>query len=206
MSKILTAWKNEATGEIHLPKGRLVWPAILKPKRSRKFPDRDPQFSTGLLIPKAANIDAAIEEVARVGVEVHGKGWKDKNLHKCLKKTASVDKLAEFADEFPFFLNATANEGFPPFVFGPNAKPFAGEESEVYSGRWAIITGGAWGSKTGQGNIGWNLNRVQLLDHDEAIAGGRVATADGFEAVEVGGGAPAGASKAFASTSDDIFG
>lgn len=206
MSKLLQAWKNEATGEIHLPKGRLVWPALIEAKRSRKFPDRAPQFSSGILIPKAANIDALVEEISRVGVEVHGKSWKDKPLHKCLKKTGTVDKLAEFADEFPFFLNATANEGFPPFVFGPNAKPFAGDASEVYSGRWAVITGNAWGSKTGQGNIGWNLNRCQLLDHDEAIAGGRVATAEGFEAVEVGGAAPSGGEgSAFAKTSDDIF-
>lgn len=193
MSKLQTAWKNEATGDIHSPKGRLLWPKLLKAERSRKFPERAPQFSGGLLIPKAANIDALKEEIARVGAEVHGKDWSKKGLNLCLKQTASIEKLAEFAEAFPYLLNAAANEGFPPFVFGPDAKPYnAADVSGVYGGRWAVIAGSAWGSKTGKGNVGWNLNRVQLLDHDEPIGGGRSATAEGFEAVEVSGSAPSG--------------
>lgn len=192
MSDYDTATRDDS-GEIISCKGRLIWPNLLEAKQSRKFPDRAPQFGSGLLLPAGANIDAIKEEIDRVGKEVHGVNWKkNKSLNLCLKKTGDNEKLAEFAEKFPLFLSAAANADFPPFVFGPDALPFKGSSSEVYGGRWAVISGSAWGVKTGNGNIGWNLNRVQLLDHDEPIAGGRVATSSGFKKVAVAAGkAPA---------------
>lgn len=193
--KHLTAWVNNETGEVFSPKGRLVYPALLEAKVNRKFPNNPPKFQTLLLIPKAANIDAIKAEIGRAAAGTHGAGWQKKKLRLPLKKTDDNPKLAEYAAEFPFCLDASANKDFPPFVFGPDAKPFKGESSEVYSGRWAVIAGSAWGYNTGSDGVGWNLNRIQLLDHDEAIAGGRVATAAGFEAADVSGSAP---------TTDDV--
>jgi hypothetical protein len=201
MSKLLTAWVNEATGEIFSPKVRLVWPNLLVAKANRKVPDSKPKFSCVALIPKDANIDVIKTEIARAAQEKHGAKWKTMKLRMPLGKTEDEPKLAEFAEEFPFVLKPSANEDFPPFVFGPDAKPFKGQPSEIYGGRWAIVVGGGWGYDTGSSGVGWNLNRVQLLDHDEPIGGGRVATADGFDIADVGA-APSGSK---ATSTDDIF-
>lgn len=202
MSKHLTAWLNEDTGEIMSPKVRLVWPNFLVAKPNKKIPGSKPKFGCVALIPKAADIEAIKTECARAAEEKHGKKWKEVKLRKCLVKTADeFPNLAELAEEYPHALKPSANEDFPPFVFGPDGKPFKGASSEIYGGRWAIIAGGAWGYDTGSSGVGWNLNRVQLLDHDEPIGGGRVETASGFDAADIG--AAPGAGKP--SSTDDIF-
>jgi hypothetical protein len=107
-------------------------------------------------------------------------------------------------------IRAAANEGFPPFIYGPNAQPFKGDASEIYSGRWAVVAGNFFGYDNVSKGVSFGLNRIQLLDHDDAIAGGRVATNAGFEPVEVsgtsfdvGGGK---SEKKAAASSDDVFG
>jgi hypothetical protein len=202
MSKLLTAWVNEETGEIFSPKVRLVWPNFLVAKANKKVPDSKPKFSAVGLIPAAANIDVIKTEIQRAAQEKHGAKWKTIKLRMPLVKTADdFPNLAELAEEFPYALKPSANEDFPPFVFGPDAKPFKGQASEIYSGRWGILVGNAWGYDTGSSGVGWNLNRVQLLDHDEPIGGGRVATAAGFDVADVGA-APSGNK---ATSTDDIF-
>lgn len=189
MSKFLTAWKNEKTGEIHSPKLRLVYPTFFEAKINRTLPEgpaNKPKFSCLGLIPKNADISMMIEDVKRAGLEKMGKDWSTLVIDskRPILATKNFLKLAEFADEFPFVLKASANAEYPPFIFGPDAKRVT-DHSQAYNGRWAVIAGGAWGYTTGSKGIGWNLGRVQLLDHDEVIAGGRVETAEGFEAVGI---------------------
>lgn len=201
MTSLLKAWKNEDTGEIFSPKLRLVWPNFLVAKANRKVPDSKPKFNCVGLIPKAADIEAIKEEIYRAAAEKHGVKWKTIKLRMPLGKTEDEPKLAEYAGEYTYVLKPSANEDFPPIIFGPDAKPFKGASSEIYGGRWAIITGGAWGYTTGSLGVGWNLNRVQLLDRDEPIGGGRDTSNAGFEAADVGA-APGGGT---ASSTDDIF-
>lgn len=202
MSKYLTAWKNEATGEIMSPKGLLVWPTLLEPRGNKKYPANAPKFSCGLLIPKAANVDLIKSELYRVAEEKYGKDFRKKKVDYPLLKTTEQEKLAAFAGDYPYFLKTSASKDFAPFVVGPNAKPFEGDASDIYSGRSGIIAGGAWpwGQNVG---VGWNLSRVQLLDHGEAlpVGGGSIRTVEGFESVDVG--ASGGET---AKTADDVFG
>src|SRR5947208_2438286 len=124
--KHLMAWLNEDTGEIMSPKLRLVWPTFLVAKANKKIPGSKPKFSCVGLIPAAANVDAIKEEVQRAALEKHGKKWKEIKLRMPLSKTEDEPKLAEFAEDFPLILKPSANEEFPPFVFGPDGKPFKG--------------------------------------------------------------------------------
>lgn len=209
MSKYLIAWLNEATGDIHSPKVRMVYPTLLEPKANRKIPGSALKFNVIGLIPKVATFDLMSAEVVRAATEKHGKDWKLKKLRMPLVKTTDEPKLAQYAEEFPYLLKASANADFPPFVYGPDAKRFTGKPQDIYSGRWAVIAGLAWGYDIGSLGVGWNLNRIQLLDHDEVIAGGRVDTAEGFEAVaaadeptKTSGAVPGGK----AVSTDDIFG
>lgn len=196
---------NAETGEVFTPKGRFVWPSFLEARTNKKFPDKPPTFSGVILLPKAANIDAIKVEIGRAAQEKHGADWRKKvKADKFpLKKTSDNPKLEEYAVDFPFYLTASANADFKPVVFGPDTKPFDGKSSEIYGGRWGVIAGKAWGYDKGSNGVGWNLDRVQLLDHDEPIGGGRNTSSDGFEKVESAGTAPAGA--AGGKTTDSAF-
>jgi hypothetical protein len=196
MSNHAKAWINEKTGDIHSPKGRLVWPHLLEARANPKIVGSKKKFNAVLLIPAGADITVISNEIKAKAEAEFGKDWAKKKLRFPLVKTADEPKLAEYADKFPYVLKPSANEEFPPFVYSPNAQRYQGDGSDIYSGRWAIVAGTAWTYTTGSNGIGWNLNRVQLLDHDETIAGGRVDTSEGFEAVDV----PTGGS------TDDVFG
>lgn len=204
MSKLLKAWLNEDTGEIMSPKMRLVFrPALFTAVPNPKVPGSKNKFSCVALIPADADIEAIKNEIYRAAEETHGKKWKEIKLRKPLVKTADeFPRLAEYAEAFPYALKPSANEDFPPTVFGPDAKPFKGDKSEVYGGRWCVISGAAWGYTTGSLGVGWNLNRVQLLDHDERLgSAGGITSASGFDAADIG--APAGGGKP--ASTDDIF-
>lgn len=212
MSKLLRAWFNEGTSEYFTPKIRLVYPALLEPKANRKYPNNAPKFSATALVPKAADIAVIVEAVNQIAVNLWGADWKKKAaedpslaVKMPIKKTANYEKLAEFADEYPLMIRVSANAEYPPVLFGPDAKPLVKREaSEVYGGRWAAMSLNAWGPKPENKNVNrfvsLGVQRVQLLDHDDAIATGRIGTAEGFEAIE--GVSIAGAASGSA---DDLF-
>jgi hypothetical protein len=208
MSKLLTAWFNAETNEFFSPKLRMVYPKFITPEINKAYPANPPKFSGLGLIPKAANIDALREAVLKLTVSLYGANWKDKDpaVKMPIKKTAGNDKLAEFADEFPFFISVGSTQEYPPAVFGPDAKPFTGQQADVYGGRWAIYTMDVWGPKPEKKDVNrfvsLGIKRVQILDHDERIAsGGGIRTNDGFTAADVGA-APGGNAPL---STDDIF-
>jgi hypothetical protein len=197
--KHMKAWFNEATNEFFTPKVRLVYPQLLEPKINRKFPANPPKFSTIGLVPKAADIAVIVAEVQRIAASLWGADWKQKAaedpslaVKMPIKRTANYEKLKEYAEEYPLFLNVSANADYPPSVFGPDTKPVNREKTgEVYGGRWAVMALNIWGPKPENKNINrfvsLGLQRAQLLDHDEPIATGRIGTAEGFDAADVGG-------------------
>jgi hypothetical protein len=206
MSKILKAWFNEGTNEYFTPKVRLVYPALLEPKANRKYPNNPPKFSATALVPKAADIAVIIAAVNKVAADLWGADWKQKAqddpslaVKMPIKQTKNQEKLAEYADDYPLLLRVSANADYPPTLFGPDTKPLVKREaSEVYGGRWAIMSLNVWGPKPENKNVNrfvsLGVQRVQLLDHDDAIATGRIGTAEGFEAIEgvtIGGGGSA---------------
>lgn len=197
MSKLLKAWLNEATGEYFTPKVRFIYPVLLEPKVNKKFPTNPPKFSAVALVPKDADISVIAAEVSRFAASLYGADWKAKAQEDPalavkipIKKTANNEKLAEFAAEYPLLINVSANLDFPPAVFGPDKKPIAKDSTgEVYGGRWGVMALNVWGPKPENKNINrfvsLGLQRVQLLDHDELIATGRIGTAEGFEEASV---------------------
>jgi hypothetical protein len=198
MSKLLTAWYNEKTDEIHLPKGRLVWPDSLltaKAFKKNRSPDAPKKHSTTVLIPAAANLDVLKKMMVDVAVARFGQDWQKKNLRNPLIKSVDDAKLTEYAEAFPWFARTSTGADYPPFIFGPDAQRFTGDPSDIYSGRWAVVTVRPYAFDNEGRGISLGLQRVQLLDHDEVIVGGRMETNSGFDAVDVGapasgGGAP----------------
>jgi hypothetical protein len=184
--KLKVAWFNEATNEFFTPKVRLVYPTLLEAKANKKYPTNPPKFSASALVPKTADIGAIIGAVQKLAQELYGVNWKEKEVKLPIKKTAAFDKLAEYAEAYPLMIRTSANADFPPFLLGPDAKPLLKREaSEVYGGRWAVMALNVWGPKPENKDvnrfISLGVQRVQLLDHDDPIASGRVATAEGFD-------------------------
>jgi hypothetical protein len=204
--KLVKAWFNEATGEYFTPKVRLVYPALLEAKVNKKYPNNPPKFSATALVPKAADISVITAEVSKLAQSLYGANWKDPELAVKLpiKKTANYEKLAEYAADYPLMIRVSANAEYPPALFGPDKKPIDRDKaSEVYGGRWAILACNIWGPKPENKNVNrfvsLGVQRVQLLDHDEPIATGRIGTADGFDAIETS--AKSGGN----GSSDDLF-
>lgn len=203
---------NEATNEYFTPKVRFVYPVFLEAKINKKFPTNPPKFSGIALVPVDANIDVLVKEVQRLAASLYGADWKAKAADDPalavkipIKKTANYEKLAEYAKDFPLMLNVSANADFPPTVFGPDTKPIPKDKAgEVYGGRWGIMALNVWGPKPENKNVNrfvsLGLQRVQLLDHDEPIATGRIGTAEGFEAIS-----DVGAKSGGNVSADDLF-
>jgi hypothetical protein len=196
---------NEATGEIFVP-GRMVWPTLFEARGIKNKPDSKPKFSVSVLIPKAVKLDwerfkdggecrdPLTKNIAEAAAGKFSSKWRDRKLLMPLFKSVDEPKFRELAEEYPYFLRGSATPEYPPFLFGPDAKPFdRSKQSDVYSGRWAIVAGSAYAYDNVQKGVNFGMNRVQFLDHDEPIAGGRVQTAEGFEAVTFAPGASADA-------------
>jgi hypothetical protein len=210
--KLMKAWFNEATNEYFTPKVRLVYPVLLEPKANRKYPNNPPKFSSIGLVPKAADISVLVGEVQKIAAGLYGADWKQKAaedpglaVKMPIKKTANYEKLKEYADEYPLFINVSANADFPPRVFDHAKQPVSKEKTgEVYGGRWAVMAVNVWGPKPENKNVNRfvsiGLQRIQLLDHDEQIATGRIGTAEGFESIAV-----SGASGGAADSTDALF-
>jgi hypothetical protein len=193
--KLLKAWHNEATGEYMTCKMRFVYPVFLEAKTNKKFPNNPPKFSGIGLVPKACDISVISTAVLKFAADLYGANWREKAAEDPtlavkipIKKTANNDKLKEFAEEYPLLINVSANADFPPVIFGPDAKPLPADKrtaNEVYGGRWGAMAVNIWGPKPENKNINRfvsiGLQRVQLLDHDDPIATGRIATAEGFD-------------------------
>lgn len=194
------AFFNKAVGEFFTPRIVLAWPNVLTARRVKGDEKSDPRFTVSGLIPKEYDISVLLEEHARAARDEHGKDWeKNKKLRRAIDKTADDQGLEEFAEEYPFFIKASAKEAYKPLIYGPNIKAWDGEASEIYSGRKALLGGKFFAYKTGKGGVSFGLNRVILLEHGEhlPLAGGGprpLTDTSGFEAVDVGDG---GASEMF---------
>lgn len=208
MSKLLKAWYNEPTEEYFTCKIRLAYPALIEPQVNKKFPNNPAQFSTSGLVPKGGDISVIQQAVIAFAERMYGANWKDKEVKLPIKKTAAYDKLAEYADEYPLFIRTSANVDFPPILFAANLAPFdKTRRQDIYGGRWAVLALNLWGPKPEKKDINrfvsLGLKRVQLLDHDDVIASGRITTPDGFEAVS--GGAVSGGTPGAGTSADDLW-
>ena len=189
MSTMNTATKL-ASGNIRTPKGRMVYPSLFEPSLPKGETDKEKaRYQVTLLIPKGANIDvlkAAVKEVLDENVsEAKRKTTKVKTP---FLKTEDQERFAEFAEDYPVMIRCNAK--FKPEVVSPTAKAVSADDEadEVYSGRFARITVRPffYDHPTGGKGVSLGLQNVQLLDHADPIAGGRVRAESEFEAVSTG--------------------
>lgn len=188
------------SGNIITPAVRLMWCRdVLKPgTRKGAKPTDEAKYSTGLLIPKSADLSLLKVAVKEAAVDKFGeKGAETIKPSKLpFKRTEDIPQLAELADEYPVFLNASAKQ--KPQVVDHTMNPVTDEE-DVYSGRWAKVSlnAYAWSHDEGGKGVSLGLNNIQLLEHDEQLAGGRASAEDEFEPAGVDNGSDGSAASVF---------
>lgn len=184
--KMLTAVKLES-GNYRTPKGRILYPNLFKASLPKGETDQaKAKFGLSLLIPKGADMKAITEAVNEVLADnVTQKMRATTKVKMPFLKTEDQPRFAEFADDFPTMIRCGAN--YRPDVIGPTNRAIKEEDEadEVYGGRWARISVRPyfWKHPTGGNGISLGLQNVQLLDHDDQIAGGRVRAESEFESV-----------------------
>lgn len=189
-------------GSIITAKCRLIYPSLFTPtdmKGNTSNTDENKlKYRLGVLVPKGANTEYLKKRVDEVYGEM-SKADQEKG-RKPYVKTADVNSLAKFADEFPLLLRC--NSKFAPGVVGPALQSL--QEDECYSGRWGRVTLNPYTYPSidgGKPGVALGLQNVQYLDHDDVIGGARVQAEDEFEAVtDVDDGDDSG------STADDLLG
>jgi hypothetical protein len=168
------------TGDIVTPAGRLMYGAFFEPRVMKGETDMSKaKYSATLLLPAKADL-TAIEEA----IEEASAGKKGKWRHPLLD-TADNERLAEYAEEFPVFIRC--NSKYRPDVIDRHKESVRqeNESDEVYNGRWARFTVRPffYDAQMNKG-VSLGLQNVQLLQHDEVLAGGRISASSQFDAVE----------------------
>lgn len=199
------------TGTIRTPKFRMNYPSLLTPN-TRNEPRKDKagkeyhNYELGMLIPPTADISMLRKAASDAAIEEHGiekiKDWQARERWNspfldAFKKSRTERNPEGIEWMQGWILIRTKTKDAPQVVNGQNRR--VDDESEIYGGRWAVATVVASAyPPIGGGNagVGFYLQNVQLLDHDERIGGGRASAEDEFEVVvDTDGG-----------TTDDVMG
>lgn len=197
MSAENKAYIHPKTGNVVLPKGKILWHSVFKPRKGRNGQEGKHEFN--LLFGKDADLSVAKEQAVEAGKDKHSKAFREangkwpKSLLTPFKRTADNDKLVaalEAADikveDFPVYMGMKSKD--KPGIVGPNGRVVEDEE-QVYSGRWARSTVDFFGYDNESKGVSAGLKNIQLLDNDDelVVGGGRVSPETEFDAVEGAG-------------------
>lgn len=192
------AVKSEKTGNIILPAARMVYASLFtatKPSRSETDPKRF-QWALTALIPAGFDLsalEAEIQQLFKDNVPEAKRAttkWKNPIL-----KTADQGTLALYADDFPITLR-TNSKAFQkdgkaraaPEVIDAKGNPVGSdkEADETYNGRWARVSIRPfwYPANDGLAGVSLGLQNVQLLWHDDPLAGGKAKASSDFEPVD----------------------
>lgn len=192
------AYVHPKSGNLMSPVCRMIWPSLFAPTKMREQAEDQAKHQITILIPKDADITALQTAAKDAATEKFG-AKKTTGIRSPFRKTEEKDKLAEFAEDYPFYITARSKD--KPGVVGPSGKAVDDPE-QVYSGRHCRVSMQAFAYDTaGNKGVSFGLQNVQLLDHDDPlnVGGGRVAAESEFDAVE-------GVSGNDGASADDIFG
>lgn len=206
--------RESVGGNVITPKAKISYPYLLEPNPRAKTHDGKSKYTTSILIPPGADITLlkqAAEKAAREefgerleGLISSGK-FKSPFLDAYAKsKTEKNPGGDEWAKGWVLIRSSSIQK--PGVVDHMNNN--VDDASQIYPGRWACISLRPFTYST-DGNIGvsFGLQNVQLLDHDDPIAGTAVRAENEFEQVDLGGGAEGGEDKpAEGRSADSVFG
>src|SRR5690606_5697080 len=121
MSNENKAYLHPKTGNIVLPKGKILWNSLFQPRRGKN--GKEGKYEYNHLIPKSADIKVLQEEALNAGKDKFAKAFKDANgkwpssVKSPFKRTSENDKLVAGLEEaglkvedFPYFIAARSKD------------------------------------------------------------------------------------------------
>lgn len=188
---------SEKSGNIILPAMRMMYASLFTPTLPQDETDeKRRQWTITGLIPAGTDL-SVIEALIEKKVDEHKPA--NETLRKKIKtpilETAAINSMASLAEEFPYCVRLNAKEftkdgkrRMKPDVVDSsgNAIDEGREPEETYNGRWFRGSANAfgWTNQKGGKGVSLGLVNVQLLWHDEALAGGKAKASSDFEPVE----------------------
>lgn len=167
-------------GNIITPKARLSFPNLFTAK---PFEDGDDKkfFSTSILIPPGADITLLRQAAEKAAKEKFGENPKGKLKSPFL----NAGDIASSSDFEGWTLIRTKSLSKPGVVAATGQNVV--DESDVYAGRWAAISlrPYAYDHPKGGKGVSFDLQNVQLLDHDDPIGNSKPRAENEFEPVDM---------------------
>ena len=178
--------------------GRMMYASLFtaaKPSKSETDPKRF-QYANTILVPAGSDIsalEAVIDQLFKDNVPEAKRAttkWKRPIL-----KTADQGTLAAYADDYPTTLRANSKawqkdgKARPkPEVVDAKGQPVPAEQEAeaTYNGRWCRMSLNPYWypANDGQPGVSLGLINVQLVWHDDPLAGGKAKASSDFEPVE----------------------
>lgn len=198
------AYVVESSGNLMTPAGRIMYGSFfttVAPSKNERDPKKK-QWGTTLLLPAVADLTALEAEIDRIVsdnlTESKRAPLKDGTLpyNYPILKTAKINSLASYADEYPFCIRPNTKEftrdGRPrpaPQVLDAKGREVSNEDEadQIYNGRWARLTLNPYWYPANEGKAGVSLGlvNVQLLYNDDPLAGGKARAESEFAAVDI---------------------
>jgi len=173
--------------KLHLKEVRITFPALFTPKQVNG--QGDPKYSGSFLFPK--NHPQKVE-IERGFVAVAKEKWGEKKYMEVLKSLKASDKLClhdgDAKSDYDgyagnYFINASNK--VRPLVIDGNRSPLTANDDKPYSGCYVNAIVELWAQDNDFGKrINASLLGVQFVKDGERLAGGGVASADDFEAID----------------------
>lgn len=176
------------SGNLRIDNVRLVFPAIFEPKAGKNN-DGDPKYSVGVLIPRDhPDVPLIIEQMK----EAAKKKFNDKAAER-YKAFKAKDNLAlhdgdtKDLDKYPeyrgmYYMNAY-NKAQPTIKYKGDL--IEKDNGQFYSGCYGNVIVNFWAQDDeNRKGINAGLAGVQWKSEGERLAGGKVASADEFEALD----------------------
>lgn len=193
------AFLSQKSGNFFTPALRMMYANVFVPTfpGQNETDEMKKQWQITGLIPAGfdmSELEAHIDELVSKEIKPANEALR-KKVKTPILETAGIQSLASLAEDYPYCIRLTAKafdkqgkRRQAPGVIDSSANPVdeSRDPEECYNGRWfrASINPFAWSHKTGGNGVSLGLVNVQLLWHDDPLAGGKVKATSEFEAVD----------------------
>ena len=161
-----------ATGNIRSPKGRLSYTFLLETNPKAKTKDGKLKYTTSLLLPPDCDLTLLKNAAIECAKEEFGEKLIDKKTGLPLAlKTPFLKGEEKVGPDFKGWTLLRLSAMTRPGIVDARGVSVT-EPQDVYSGRWAFISMNPFAYDVdGNKGVSFGMANVQVLDHDDPLAG-----------------------------------